>query len=86
MIDSELTIAAGGDRQRSADSVEKTSLVSRAKKYASEIEILAFSRCLVDYVGTNAKHLRRMAVVQERAHYQDPGFMERLRQVNQERQ
>lgn len=41
---------------------------------------------LVDYVGTNTTHLRRMAVVQERAHYQDPNFMERLRQVNHERQ
>lgn len=41
---------------------------------------------LVEYVGTNTTHLRRMAVVQERAHYKDQGFMQRLRQVNQERQ
>ncbi|WDH37462.1 Kiwa anti-phage protein KwaB-like domain-containing protein [Pseudomonas chlororaphis] len=48
--------------------------------------VFADMAVLVDYVGTNTTHLRRMAVVQERAHYQDLGFMERLRQVNQERQ
>ncbi|MCE4071531.1 MULTISPECIES: Kiwa anti-phage protein KwaB-like domain-containing protein [Pseudomonas] len=48
--------------------------------------VFADMAVLVEYVGTNTTHLRRMAVVQERAHYQDPGFMERLRQVNQERQ
>ncbi|MCM2459175.1 DUF4868 domain-containing protein [Pseudomonas sp. CG7] len=41
---------------------------------------------LIEFVGSNTTHLRRMAVVQERAHYENPGFMERLRQVNQERQ
>lgn len=48
--------------------------------------VFADMAVLVDFVGTNTTHLRRMAVVQERAHYQDPGFMERLRQVNQVRQ
>lgn len=41
---------------------------------------------LVEHVGTNTMHLRRMAVVQERGFYNDAGYMERLRQVNQERQ
>lgn len=49
-------------------------------------DVFADMAVLVHYVGTNTTHLRRMAVVQERAYYQDPGFMERLRQVNQERQ
>lgn len=48
--------------------------------------VFADMAVLVEFVGTNTTHLRRMAVVQERAHYQDPGFMERLRQVNQVRQ
>ncbi|CAE6969263.1 hypothetical protein R69608_07193 [Paraburkholderia nemoris] len=34
---------------------------------------------LVQHVGTNAMHLRRMAVVQERAHYGNPQYMQRLR-------
>ncbi|MGN7985207.1 Kiwa anti-phage protein KwaB-like domain-containing protein [Burkholderia sp. 22313] len=37
---------------------------------------------LVQHVGTNTMHLRRMAVVQERAHYADPGYMQRLRAIN----
>ncbi|MNR15456.1 hypothetical protein D3C85_1319930 [compost metagenome] len=41
---------------------------------------------LVDHVGSNTMHLRRMAVVQERAYYNDVGFMEKLRLVNRERQ
>ncbi|ENA26563.1 hypothetical protein HMPREF1487_09604 [Pseudomonas sp. HPB0071] len=43
-------------------------------------------RILVDYVGTNTMHLRRMAVVQERGYYNDAVFMEKLRQISQERQ
>ncbi|CAN7246625.1 DUF4868 domain-containing protein [Caballeronia sp. LjRoot34] len=34
---------------------------------------------LVQHVGTNAMHLRRMAVVQERAHYANQDYMQRLR-------
>tara|TARA_R110001606_G_C15398475_1_gene652546 strand:- start:5739 stop:6662 length:924 start_codon:yes stop_codon:yes gene_type:complete len=41
---------------------------------------------LVGHVGTNTMHLRRMAVVQERAYYNDAAFMGKLRQVNQDRQ
>lgn len=41
---------------------------------------------LVELVGTNTTHLRRMAVVQERAHYQGLRCMERLRQENQMQQ
>lgn len=48
--------------------------------------VFADMAVLVEFVGANTTHLRRMAVVQERAHYQDPRFMERLRQVNQVRQ
>ncbi|MFM9484555.1 hypothetical protein [Pseudomonas monachiensis] len=45
MIGSELPIASGGDRQKSADSVEKKSaMVSAAEKHASEIEIITFER------------------------------------------
>ncbi|MDF2792425.1 MAG: hypothetical protein K0S85_178 [Pseudomonas orientalis] len=48
--------------------------------------VFADMAVLVEYVGTNTIHLRRMAVVQERAHYLDAGFMARLRQVNEARQ
>lgn len=37
---------------------------------------------LVQHVGTNAMHLRRMAVVQQRAHYANPDYMQRLRDTN----
>lgn len=40
---------------------------------------------LIEHVGTNTMHLRRMAVVQERAYYGDAQFMERLREVNEAR-
>lgn len=40
---------------------------------------------LVEHVGTNTMHLRRMAVVQERAFYNNAQFMDRLREVNQVR-
>lgn len=39
---------------------------------------------LIDHVGTNTMHLRRMAVVKQKAHYADAAYMERLRQVNQQ--
>jgi hypothetical protein len=41
---------------------------------------------LIQHVGTNAMHLRRMAVVQERAFYANPQYMQRLRQVSAARQ
>jgi len=37
---------------------------------------------LIQHVGTNAMHLRRMAVVHERAHYANPQYMQRLRDTN----
>jgi hypothetical protein len=37
---------------------------------------------LIQHVGTNTMHLRRMAVVQERAHYANPQYMQRLRDVS----
>lgn len=40
---------------------------------------------LIDHVGTNAMHLRRMAVIQQRALYADAAYMARLRQVNVQR-
>jgi hypothetical protein len=39
---------------------------------------------LIDHVGTNTMHLRRMAVVKQKAHYADAAYMNRLRQVNQQ--
>jgi len=41
---------------------------------------------LVAHVGTNTMHLRRMAVIEQRAHYADAQYMERLRQVNAQKQ
>lgn len=40
---------------------------------------------LIEHVGTNTMHLRRMAVVQERAFYSSAPFMDKLREVNQAR-
>jgi len=40
---------------------------------------------LISYVGTNAMHLRRMAVVHQRALYADTAYMTRLGQVNVQR-
>ncbi|MGE4592480.1 MULTISPECIES: Kiwa anti-phage protein KwaB-like domain-containing protein [Alcaligenes] len=50
----------------------------------------AFSGCFVniqpviDYVGTNVMQLRRMAVIQQRANYANRGYMDRLREANNE--
>lgn len=41
---------------------------------------------LVEHVGTNTMHLRRMAVVQERAYYTNLQYMQRLRDVSAARQ
>jgi hypothetical protein len=37
---------------------------------------------VIDHVGTNTMHLRRMAVIQQRGLYADATYMTRLRQVN----
>ncbi|WP_233842835.1 Kiwa anti-phage protein KwaB-like domain-containing protein [Dyella sp. 2HG41-7] len=41
---------------------------------------------LIDHVGTNSTHLRRMAVIQEKCLYAQPGFMDAVQQVNTKRQ
>ncbi|RCS28774.1 DUF4868 domain-containing protein [Rhodanobacter denitrificans] len=40
---------------------------------------------LIDHVGTNSTHLRRMAVVQEKSLYANPGFIAAVQQVNANR-
>jgi hypothetical protein len=37
---------------------------------------------LITHVGTNVMHLRRMAVIQQRANYANPDYMQRLRVAN----
>ena len=37
---------------------------------------------LVTHVGTNVMHLRRMAVIQQKANYANPDYMQRLRTAN----
>lgn len=37
---------------------------------------------LIEHVGTNTMHLRRMAVIQQKRHYADDAYMARLREVN----
>ena len=37
---------------------------------------------MIDHVGTNTMHLRRMAVIHQKANYANPGYMTRLQQVN----
>jgi hypothetical protein len=40
---------------------------------------------LVEHVGTNSMHLRRMAVIKQKAHYADADYMARLRDINAQR-
>lgn len=68
------------------------SLLSYKVEYANSFAALqqdtVFSSCftnlqpLIDHVGTNTMHLRRMAMIQQRAHYTDQAYMTRLQQVN----
>lgn len=37
---------------------------------------------LLDYVGNNTMHLRRMAVIADRGYYKDAAYMQRLKEVN----
>lgn len=37
---------------------------------------------MIEHVGTNTMHLRRMAMIQQRAHYTDAAYMGRLQNVN----
>lgn len=37
---------------------------------------------VIDHVGTNTMHLRRMAVIHQKANYANPDYMTRLQQVN----
>jgi len=37
---------------------------------------------LIDHVGTNTMHLRRMAVIHQKAYYANPDYMTRLKHVN----
>lgn len=37
---------------------------------------------LIAHVGTNTMHLRRMSVIQKKANYADPDYMQRLRTAN----
>jgi hypothetical protein len=41
---------------------------------------------LIDHVGTNTTHLRRMAVVKEKSLYANPGFIAAVQQVSANRQ
>lgn len=52
------------------------------KQTAEFTEIFSDIDFVSRYVGTNAVHLRRMCVIQEKGYYRDAGFMERLRQWN----
>lgn len=38
---------------------------------------------LIDFVGSNAMHLRRMAVIQEKSLYANPGFLPALKEVSE---
>ena len=52
---------------------------------ASFQDVFSDMALLIEHVGSNTMHLRRMAVVQERAFYCNAPFMEKLREVNQAR-
>lgn len=40
---------------------------------------------LIAHVGTNTMHLRRMAVIEQKAHFADPLYMARLRSISAQR-
>jgi hypothetical protein len=40
---------------------------------------------LIEHIGSNSTHLRRMAVIQEKHIYENPGFMSAVQQVNAKR-
>lgn len=40
---------------------------------------------LIAHVGTNTMHLRRMAVIEQKAHFADPLYMSRLRSISAQR-
>lgn len=63
---------------------KQTYINSFAELQADESFLGVFSdvALLIEHVGTNTMHLRRMAVVQERAFYSSAQFMDRLREVN----
>lgn len=46
------------------------------------VEQFASMQPLIAHVGTNTMHLRRMAMIQQRAHYADAAYMGRLQNVN----
>lgn len=68
------------------------SLLNYNIQYASSFTVLqadpTFLGCftsmapLITHVGTNVMHLRRMAVIQQKANYANPDYMERLRVAN----
>lgn len=40
---------------------------------------------LIAHVGTNTMHLRRMAVIEQKAHFANPQYMDRLRSISAQR-
>ncbi len=61
------------------------------KMYAELKREPGFASAIADFavfdsfIGKNRTHLRRMAVIKERGYYNKPDYMERLRQVNNQR-
>jgi hypothetical protein len=66
--------------------VEYENSFSALQEDASFVACFSDLQPLVEHVGTNTMHLRRLAVIHQRGHYADPAYMERLRQVNAEQQ
>lgn len=83
-----------GDDILIVNKVAFESLLSYRIEYANAFGELrqeaAFLNCfstmqpLVDHIGTNSMHLRRMAVVKQKGHYADVAYMGRLQQINQQ--
>lgn len=64
--------------------IEYANAFDDLRQEANFINCFSAMQPLIDHVGTNSMHLRRMAVVKQKQHYADAGYMARLRNVNQQ--
>ncbi|MFL9867997.1 DUF4868 domain-containing protein [Paraburkholderia fungorum] len=62
--------------------IEYANSFDELQQNAAFIARFADMRPLIEHVGTNTMHLRRMAVIQQKGHYADEAYMARLREVN----
>ena len=64
--------------------IEYASAFGELQQEAAFLNCFSTMQPLVEHVGTNSMHLRRMAVVKQKGHYADAAYMGRLQQINQQ--